>query len=78
MEHIRETAYWAGRLIGHEQAWEVAEEIIEAIKYAETQAFQQPTVSESVCPKCGCNKLTDLAGEGKSCANAYCDWQTVR
>lgn len=40
--------------------------------------LHQPTVSESVCPKCGCNKLTDLARDYKSCANAYCDWQTVR
>lgn len=26
-----EPAYWAGRLIGHDQAWEVAQEIVNEI-----------------------------------------------
>jgi FtsZ-binding cell division protein ZapB len=29
--------YWAGRLIGHEQAYDIAKEIIEAIAYAAQQ-----------------------------------------
>ena len=57
MEHIRETAYWAGRLIGYDQAWEVAEEIVEAIKYAESQALQQPDVSGWCLPKLEATQL---------------------
>lgn len=36
----KEIAYWAGRLIGYDQAWEVAEEIVEAIKKAQNQALR--------------------------------------
>ena len=39
-EHETEIAYWAGRLIGYEQAWEVAEEIVETIKKAQNQALR--------------------------------------
>ena len=28
-EERNHTSYWAGRLIGHEQAWDIAKEIIE-------------------------------------------------
>ena len=39
-DHEKEIAYWAGRLIGYDQAWEVAEEIVEAIKKAQNQALR--------------------------------------
>lgn len=39
-EHETEIAYWAGRLIGYDQAWEVAEEIVETIKKAQNQALR--------------------------------------
>lgn len=39
-EHETEIAYWVGRLIGYDQAWEVAEEIVETIKKAQNQALR--------------------------------------
>ena len=44
-DHEKEIAYWAGRLIGYDQAWEVAEEIVEAIKKAQNQALRIHDVS---------------------------------
>lgn len=41
-EHKTEIAYWAGRLIGYDQAWEVAEEIVETINEAQ----------DEICPYC--------------------------
>jgi hypothetical protein len=38
-EHETKIAYWAGRLIGYDQAWEVAEEIVETIKKVQSQAL---------------------------------------
>ena len=34
-----ETAYWAGRLIGYDQSWEVAEEVVDAIKLIRNEAI---------------------------------------
>ena len=44
-DHEKEIAYWAGRLIGYDQAWEVAKEIVEAIKKAQNQALRIHDVS---------------------------------
>lgn len=55
-EHKTEIAYWAGRLIGYDQAWEVAEEIVEAIKEAQTEVKNisvNPPVIKSFC---GCKE----------------------
>ena len=51
-EYKTEIAYWAGRLIGYDQSWEVAEEIVEAIKEAQNLALILPEVirqSEQLC-----------------------------
>ena len=40
-DHEKEIAYWAGRLIGYDQAWEVAEEIVEAIKKAQNSMINK-------------------------------------
>jgi hypothetical protein len=48
-EHETEIAYWAGRLIGYDQAWEVAEEIVETIKKAQNQALRIHDVSGELC-----------------------------
>lgn len=73
-EHETEIAYWAGRLIGYDQAWEVAEEIVETIKKAQNQALRIHDVvgrSEQLCDctdpceetlamRCtGCGNLTE-------------------
>lgn len=34
-----ETAYWEGRLIGYDQSWEVAEEVVDAIKLIRNEAI---------------------------------------
>ncbi|MCK5643584.1 MAG: hypothetical protein KAJ19_22485 [Gammaproteobacteria bacterium] len=36
-ELTKEIQFWAGRLIGYSQAYEVANEIVEAIKFAESE-----------------------------------------
>ena len=43
-----QTAYWAGRLLGYDQAWEVAEEIIETIKEAQSELLNLHGVSGSL------------------------------
>lgn len=51
-EHETEIAYWAGRLIGYDQAWKVAEEIVQTIKKAQNQALRIHDVvgrSEQLC-----------------------------
>lgn len=40
-EHIKETAFWAGRLMGYDQDWEIAKEIVESIEYAEKPLQQE-------------------------------------
>jgi hypothetical protein len=58
-EHETEIAYWAGRLIGYDQAWEVAEEIVETIKKAQNQALRIHDVvgrSEQLQPEQECYK----------------------
>jgi len=43
-----QTAYWAGRLLGYDQNWEVAEEIIETIKEAQDELLNLHGVSDSL------------------------------
>ena len=37
LELAKEVQYWAGRLIGHEQAYDIAEEIVNTIKSVEAK-----------------------------------------
>ena len=37
LELAKEVQYWAGRLIGCENAYDIAEEIVNTIKYAESE-----------------------------------------
>lgn len=65
-DHETEIAYWAGRLIGYDQAWEVAEEIVKTIKKAQKQALRiHDVVGQSeqlICPHCG--KYKRMQGNG--------------
>jgi hypothetical protein len=36
--------------------------------------LHKPTVSVSVCPECGCNKLQDDGLDYRSCLNILCEW----
>ena len=71
-EHETEIAYWAGRLIGYDQAWEVAEEIMETIKKAQNQALRIHDVVERseqlVCDSCGCHpNVIYTTSKGRFC-----------
>ncbi len=43
-EVSKEIQYWAGRLIDHDQAYDIAEEIVEAIKHSEQLQSQSEAV----------------------------------
>ncbi|KKN79746.1 hypothetical protein LCGC14_0337680 [marine sediment metagenome] len=45
-ELSKEIQYWAGRLIGHDQAYDIAEEIVEAIKHSEQLQSSQSEAVE--------------------------------
>ena len=71
-EHETEIAYWAGRLIGYDQAWEVAEEIMETIKKAQNQALRIHDVvgrsEQLVCDSCGCHpNVIYTTSKGRFC-----------
>lgn len=76
-EHETEIAYWAGRLIGYDQAWEVAEEIVEAIKKAQSQVIRiHDVVMQSeqlvICKKCGSSEMyqyTKTKDKCEECGN---------
>jgi hypothetical protein len=58
-EYKTEVVYWAGRLIGYDQAWEVAEEIVDTIKKAQAQALG----STLVCKICKGRKKVPIFDE---------------
>jgi hypothetical protein len=72
-EYKTEIAYWAGRLIGYDQAWKVAEEIVDTIKKAQAQALHiRGVVEQSEQLKCDCCNGTgmvegDYRDEVESC-----------
>lgn len=51
-EHKTEIAYWAGRLIGYDQAWEVAKEIVDTINEAQKEVkifSSNPLLADENC-----------------------------
>lgn len=65
----RSNCYWAGRLLEHPQAWQIATEIAEVIDYALAQAVEPRNESAKLCkcPICGEKDMFSMTLEHYKC-----------
>lgn len=83
LKDIQSNCFWAGFLIDlpKDKAWQIADEIVEAIEFAVKQAngvnsdngkCAIPVVSNSVCPECGYPKFKKSFEDFERCEG--CEW----
>ena len=71
LELAKEVHYWAGRLIGHEQAYDIAEEIVNTIKSVEAKFNHVDLADVSKCDTFEQSKTSQHQGMCDNCRKPF-------